>query len=81
MPGRRRESHPPPPTDPDVNSAHPARAVQSSVLSTAAPSARTDQVPVSEPLTACPALVSRYVRAACTSASPNASDGDRRVCR
>src|SRR3954451_12077516 len=29
VPGRRRESHPPPPTDPDVNlSAHPARAVQ-----------------------------------------------------
>ena len=29
MPGRRRESHPPSPTDPDVNlSAHPARAAQ-----------------------------------------------------
>ena len=29
MPGRRREFHPPPPTDPDVNlSVHPARAVQ-----------------------------------------------------
>jgi hypothetical protein len=82
MPGRRREPHPPPPTDPDVNlSAHPARAVQSSVLSTAAPSARRGQVPVSEPLSASPALVSRYVRAACTSASPNASGGDRRVCR
>jgi hypothetical protein len=28
-PGRRREFHPPPPTDPDVNlSVHPARAVQ-----------------------------------------------------
>src|SRR4051794_3666181 len=82
VPGRRRESHPPPPTDPDVNlSAHPARAVQSSVLSTAAPSVRTGQVPVSGLLTASPALVSRCVRAACTSASPTASNGDRCVCR
>lgn len=57
LPGRRRKSHRPPPTDPDVNlSAHPARAVQSSVLNTAAPSARTDQVPVSGLLTANPAL-------------------------
>ena len=33
MPGRRRESHPPSPTDPDVSlAAHPARAVQSSGL-------------------------------------------------
>src|SRR6266511_3010780 len=31
LPGRRRESHPPSPTDPDVSlAAHPARAVQSS---------------------------------------------------
>ena len=39
-PGRRPESHRPPPTDPDVSlSAHPARAVQFSGISTAAPSA------------------------------------------
>jgi hypothetical protein len=33
LPGRRRGSHPPPPTDPDVSlSAHPARAVQFQVV-------------------------------------------------
>ena len=41
LPGRRRESHPPSPTDPDVSlSAHPARAVQLS--------GRVPQCPVRE---------------------------------
>jgi hypothetical protein len=82
LPGRRRESHPPSPTDPDVNlSAHPARAVQLPDLSTAAPSARTGGATVVGLPSATPALVSRSVPVVCTSALPSALDGDRRACR
>ena len=81
-PGRRPESHRPPPTDPDVSlSAHPARAVQCSGVSTAAPSARTGRVPVAGLPSAIPALVCRCVSAACTSTSPSAPDGCRCACR
>jgi len=82
LPGRRPESHRPPPTDPDVSlSAHPARAVQCSGVSTAAPSARTGRVPVAGLPSAIPALVCRCVSAACTSTSPSAPDGCRCACR
>ncbi len=47
----------------------------------AAPSARTDRETVAGPRVAMPASVSRCVPAACTSASPSASDGDPYACR